>query len=495
MNTNLMPAVVPLQLADGKINAGETTPVMLFPIGNWKTNAPARYPGGLPLTQDKADAMVANFAAGVLGSELQFSLTGVHLKDSVPSVAAFWVKRLYCAPYSWEGHSGDALWADARWTGAGADAVNDEQFKYVSIEAGPYITNDGDGYAWVLQGGVLTNKPLMRIMPPVGQAASAIAAAEIDLLELAEDDTATEDPVVSLVDKIDGLLGDLNTALAGKAGIGAIRSFMREVKAKAAAHKLAETDVDALLLAVWDSASQSDLPDSSFAVIEDGGTKDADGKTTPRSLRHFPIRDASGKPDAPHVRNALSRLPQSNLSPALMAKAKAAIDKAAASLGIGDSLKGADSMNEIASYLKLAEDAPESLILAEVKVRDAKIVDLETKLSERDIADRKATVETILTAAVEAREVKPGEREQLLKLAEEKPDAFDAFLAARKGVEVIKAGEIGDGGTSTETSEDPTVRLAEAASKLVKDRGIGYAEAMVIAAHDDAKLAESYLEV
>ena len=33
--------------------------------------------------------------------------------------------------------------------------------------------------------------------------------------------------------------------------------------------------------------------------------KDASGKTVPRSLRHFPVHDAA------HVRNALSRAPQS----------------------------------------------------------------------------------------------------------------------------------------------------------------------------------------
>lgn len=50
------------------------------------------------------------------------------------------------------------------------------------------------------------------------------------------------------------------------------------------------------------TASKNDLPDSDFAYIEDGGTKDESGKTTPRSKRHFPIHDAA------HVRNALSRI-------------------------------------------------------------------------------------------------------------------------------------------------------------------------------------------
>ena len=45
----------------------------------------------------------------------------------------------------------------------------------------------------------------------------------------------------------------------------------------------------------------NDLPDEDFAYIEPGGEKDEEGKTTPRSLRHYPIHDAA------HVRNALAR--------------------------------------------------------------------------------------------------------------------------------------------------------------------------------------------
>ena len=69
------------------------------------------------------------------------------------------------------------------------------------------------------------------------------------------------------------------------------------------------------------SASINDLPDSAFAYIEPGGKKDADGKTTPRSLRHFPVHDAA------HVRNALARAPQSPFGPKAMPKIRAAAAK------------------------------------------------------------------------------------------------------------------------------------------------------------------------
>ncbi len=63
-------------------------------------------------------------------------------------------------------------------------------------------------------------------------------------------------------------------------------------------------------MAEWDTAYINNLPDSSFLYIEPGGEKDDEGKTTPRSLRHLPIKDASGEIDLPHLRNALSRLGQ-----------------------------------------------------------------------------------------------------------------------------------------------------------------------------------------
>jgi HK97 family phage prohead protease len=74
----------------------------------------------------------------------------------------------------------------------------------------------------------------------------------------------------------------------------------------------------------------NNLPDSDFAHIEPGGTKDSSGKTVPRDKRHFPLHDAV------HVRDALSRAPQSPFGD----KAMPAIRKAAKKFGIGDSADG-----------------------------------------------------------------------------------------------------------------------------------------------------------
>jgi|SRR5262245_11351287 len=91
------------------------------------------------------------------------------------------------------------------------------------------------------------------------------------------------------------------------------------------------------LRAEWTAAFVNDLPDSAFAVIEAGGSRDADGKTVPRRLRHFPHHNAQGAPDAPHVRNALARIPQSSLSAALKARAEGHVRRHADRMSIGTS--------------------------------------------------------------------------------------------------------------------------------------------------------------
>lgn len=90
-----------------------------------------------------------------------------------------------------------------------------------------------------------------------------------------------------------------------------------------------DTYTDALGVVVkaeLSSAEENDLPDSAFAYIEPGGTKDAEGKTVPRGKRHFNISDEA------HVRNALGRLPQSPFE----AKARPKVEAAARRMGLGE---------------------------------------------------------------------------------------------------------------------------------------------------------------
>ena len=105
---------------------------------------------------------------------------------------------------------------------------------------------------------------------------------------------------------------ETSTSLGGAARslASALGVEVRDVEAA-----LEADGIDALIdaRAVWTTAYMDDLPDSAFLYVEPGGSKDGEGKTTPRSLRHFPVRDANGAVDLAHVRNALARIPQSDV--------------------------------------------------------------------------------------------------------------------------------------------------------------------------------------
>ena len=90
---------------------------------------------------------------------------------------------------------------------------------------------------------------------------------------------------------------------------------------KSAILEIVKDAIDIFLKRDISTASRNDLPDSAFAYIEPGGTKDESGKTTPRSKRHFPIHDAA------HVRNALARASQSPFGAKAMGKIRAAAKK------------------------------------------------------------------------------------------------------------------------------------------------------------------------
>ncbi len=109
------------------------------------------------------------------------------------------------------------------------------------------------------------------------------------------------------------------------------------------------------LAAEWTVAYQNDLPDDAFLYIEADAEKDDTGKTTPRSKRHFPYRDASGKVDLPHLQNAVARIPQSN-APGLTAEAKAALQDKARGILEGERPAKADESDGEGITMHMAED-------------------------------------------------------------------------------------------------------------------------------------------
>lgn len=70
------------------------------------------------------------------------------------------------------------------------------------------------------------------------------------------------------------------------------------------------------------------LPDSAFLYVAEGGQLDDEGKTVPRTLRHFRYRDDSGDLDADALKVAVSEIPESKTAglddgPALRLQARA----------------------------------------------------------------------------------------------------------------------------------------------------------------------------
>jgi hypothetical protein len=132
--------------------------------------------------------------------------------------------------------------------------------------------------------------------------------------------------------------------------------------------------------AEWSSSFINDLPDSSFAVIEPGGRKDEQGKTVPRSLRHFPYKDAQGNIDKPHLRNALARLSQAKISPQLKAAARKKLVAASKEVGIETSL------DEQLKHLLMVTDvssSSDSQDLAEVAGDGSEAASLDEKETHR----------------------------------------------------------------------------------------------------------------
>ena len=79
-------------------------------------------------------------------------------------------------------------------------------------------------------------------------------------------------------------------------------------------------------MAKWTTSYKDSLPDSSFLLVLPGGKK-KDGKTEPKSKRKFPVKDANGKPDKNHIDDALSRIPDSNISDEDKASCQAKAEK------------------------------------------------------------------------------------------------------------------------------------------------------------------------
>jgi len=165
-------------------------------------------------------------------------------------------------------------------------------------------------------------------------------------------------PVRAMSDFVDGSIKTITLsagkhikALSGKlrdGGSMAIKTYLFDVKFWSMAeakqwvkgHETTQTS-EGLWESVWSEDYRNSLPDSSFLWIEPGG----DGKT----LRHFPVKDASGRFDPDHVKNALAIIEQMDPTPPADVKEK--LRRIAEQLRIGEQTTVKESIKESSSSI------------------------------------------------------------------------------------------------------------------------------------------------
>jgi len=332
---------------------------------------------------------------------------------------------------------GPRLYAQAEWTPKAQQEIRDGEFRFISPEFNFHAKDPKSGLltrAKEIAAATLTNRPFFRELAPV--TGELLESEELDALgeQYGED-------VAALV-------------LAALGG-----------------------DIEQVRGAVWSTAFINDLPDSSFLHVEAGGEKDGEGKTTPRSLRHFPVKDASGSVDMPHLRNALSRIPQSSLSAEVKQQCTAKAQRmmgnqggpAASAANEGDEMPtdylkalGLDESSDDAKKVAAALNQKDEQILGlqaeitDLKAEGEKSVKLTDRITELEARDRQRDVEILLAKGVDSGRILPAEKDTLTELFADNVSGLKTLLASRPAGFYAAYGrkEKGSGGGAT-TFDDP----------------------------------------
>ncbi len=175
--------------------------------------------------------------------------------------------------------------------------------------------------------------------------------------------------------------------------------------------------------ATWSGSYVNDLPDSAFAVVLPGGSKDKSGKTVPRSLRKLPHHDSSGKVDMPHLRNALSREPQTDMAPEHHSRARGHLNRHAKNEGVG---------SKVAEWFgELDQDVPFEELLAQVSGYLSIAAEAAEALQARRAEDERKLSSAHLDAINDLLEVLEGTSERLEHIAAPPPSPPDDGMKTR----------------------------------------------------------------
>jgi len=137
--------------------------------------------------------------------------------------------------------------------------------------------------------------------------------------------------------------------------------------------------------AVWDSAYKRGLPDSSYAVIDAGCSKE-DGKTAQR-CRHLPYKDAQGNVDRVHLAAALAAIKGARTGevPPYASKAKGKLCSVAAGLGLKSTVCGtAENFEEEIASLRSLQNLAAVKSTARLITRDG-VIEGETSMTSEEV--------------------------------------------------------------------------------------------------------------
>lgn len=439
------------RLAD--VEAGKPSPMMLFPIGDWTSD---KYPD-LSLKQELADEVIANFEANVLRTKVP-----VDTNHDQKSPANGWIDRLYMAPYEWQGLSGEALYADWTPNELGAGLVNDGQFAYDSIDLADFYTDPATGatYENVLKAVSLANRPVLRMMPGVRDAGDAMKLAEPRTFHLSEFTAAeagsTNDQNEALKTALEGAYGAMHEGLY-------VEDF----------------GPDWVVFHTWSAGmAEGHYYRADYAQDPTSGTTFGQPVEVERGTTYVPVSDSSPAGRESASSTALSEAPK-------------ATEGHGAYLAEGDAAqKGADHMKTVIKALKLAEDADEATVLAEVVKLGEQVTTAETerddarlKLAEAEKAKRAGEVAAQLKVLSEAGKITPAEEKEWLGLAETNPAEFAGRIAARETLKdhiVVDYSEHGSGkqGSTGEEFPDASLELAAKSRERMTKDSIGFSQAM-----------------
>ena len=234
-----------------------------------------------------------------------------------------------------------------------------------------------------------------------------------------------------------------------------------------------ENCIGCIRTAEWDTQYINDLPDSCFAYVKPGGAKDESGRTTPRDLRMLPYKNVQGAVDMAHLRNALSRLEQTDLSDEDKARARKVLESAAEKAGVGEHREQSPNSNKEDTKLLDEKKLREVLVIGEtddvmkvittLKANEATLTaQVSAEKSRADKADLKlkeSEVLVIVDKALADQKITPKMREWAAAYAMKDPEGFKAYVekAEKVGPDLKVKGHEGEMDTIALTDLEKTI--------------------------------------